>query len=152
MFIDDILVYSHNHEENKENLKAMLEVLKEKRVYAKFFKYEFWLEFIWEHSRTTTKFRTFVGLARYYRRFIEEFSKIATLLTIHEKNYLTHDLELETMVFSLKIWRHYLCGVNFSNHKRMWMKFLNDYNFRLMYHPRKSYIMTDALSRKIGHM
>nr|GFD26648.1 retrotransposon-related protein [Tanacetum cinerariifolium] len=29
-------------------------------------------------------------------------------LKIHEKNYATHDLELEAVVFALKIWRHYL--------------------------------------------
>jgi hypothetical protein len=28
----------------------------------------------------------------------------------HEENYLTHDLELATVVHALKIWRHYLIG------------------------------------------
>ena len=28
----------------------------------------------------------------------------------HETNYPTHDLELAMVVFSLKIWRHYLYG------------------------------------------
>jgi len=32
-------------------------------------------------------------------------------LKIHERNYQTHDLELEAVVFALKIWRHYLYGV-----------------------------------------
>ncbi|GKD13226.1 putative reverse transcriptase domain-containing protein, partial [Tanacetum coccineum] len=31
-------------------------------------------------------------------------------LKIHEKNYITHDLELGAVVFALKIWRHYLYG------------------------------------------
>ncbi|GJX25118.1 putative reverse transcriptase domain-containing protein [Tanacetum coccineum] len=31
-------------------------------------------------------------------------------LKIHEKNYTTHDLELEAVVFAHKIWRHYLYG------------------------------------------
>ncbi|WMV24742.1 hypothetical protein MTR67_018127 [Solanum verrucosum] len=31
-------------------------------------------------------------------------------LKIHEKNYLTHDLELAAIVFALKLWRHYLYG------------------------------------------
>ncbi|KAF3685726.1 hypothetical protein FXO37_00338 [Capsicum annuum] len=41
-------------------------------------------------------------------------------LKLHEKNYLTHDLELATVVFALKIWRHYLYGVHidvFTDHK-----------------------------------
>ena len=33
-------------------------------------------------------------------------------LKIHEKNYLTHDLELAVVVFVLKLWRHYLYGVH----------------------------------------
>ena len=40
----------------------------------------------------------------------------------HEKNYPTHDLELAAVVFSLKIWRHYLYGVHvdvFTDHKSL---------------------------------
>ena len=40
----------------------------------------------------------------------------------HEKNYPTHDLELEAIVFALKIWRHYLYGEQFkvfSNHESL---------------------------------
>lgn len=49
-------------------------------------------------------------------------------LKIHEKNYPTHNLELTTVVFALKIWRHYMCGAHFhfySDHKSL--KFLFDY-------------------------
>lgn len=35
-------------------------------------------------------------------------------LKVHEQNYLTNDLELVTVMFSLRIWRrHYLYGVSF---------------------------------------
>ena len=43
-------------------------------------------------------------------------------LKVHEKNYPTHDLELEVVVFSLKIWIHYLYGVHvyvFTDHKSL---------------------------------
>ena len=33
-------------------------------------------------------------------------------IKVHEKNYPTHDLELASVVFALKMWRHYLYGVN----------------------------------------
>ncbi|GJW67674.1 putative reverse transcriptase domain-containing protein [Tanacetum coccineum] len=33
-------------------------------------------------------------------------------LKIHENNYTTHDLELGAIVFALKMWRHYLYGLN----------------------------------------
>ena len=35
-------------------------------------------------------------------------------LKVHEKNYPTHDLELAVVVFTLKIWRHYLYGFQFQ--------------------------------------
>ncbi|GJR23378.1 putative reverse transcriptase domain-containing protein [Tanacetum coccineum] len=43
-------------------------------------------------------------------------------LKIHEKNYMTHDLELGAIVFSLKLWRHYLYGTKctvFTDHKSL---------------------------------
>ena len=46
----------------------------------------------------------------------------STQLKVYEKNYPTHDLELEVMVFALKLWRHYLYGVHvdvFTHHKSL---------------------------------
>ena len=43
VFIDDILVYSRNEEEHAEHLGIVLQILREKQLYAKFSKCEFWL-------------------------------------------------------------------------------------------------------------
>ncbi|GKC71035.1 hypothetical protein Tco_1116918 [Tanacetum coccineum] len=61
--------------EHEEHLKAILELLKKEKLYAKFSKCEFWI------SKTPTKIRQFLGLAGYYRRFIEGFLKIAKSVT-----------------------------------------------------------------------
>src|SRR4051812_46951451 len=84
----------------------------------------------------------------------------------HEKNYPTHDLELGSVVFALKTWRHYMYGENFvvfSDHKslayiftqkelnmrqRRWLKYLADYTFTMHYHPGKANVVGDTLSRK----
>ena len=84
----------------------------------------------------------------------------------HEWNYPTHDMSWEAIVFTLKIWRHYLYGEKFevfSDHKSLkyiftqrdlnmrqhrWMEFLEDYDFTLHYHPGKENVVADALSRK----
>ncbi|GJR23055.1 putative reverse transcriptase domain-containing protein [Tanacetum coccineum] len=85
---------------------------------------------------------------------------------IHEKNYTTHDLELGTVVFTLKIWRHYLyetkCTV-FTDHtslqhildqkelnmrQRRWLEFLIDYDCEIRSHPGKVNVVADALRRK----
>ena len=84
----------------------------------------------------------------------------------HERNYPMHDMDLETIVFALKIWRHYLYGEKFevfSDNKslkyiftqwdinmrqRRWMEYMEDYDFTLQYHPSKANVVADALSRK----
>ncbi|GKE68174.1 putative reverse transcriptase domain-containing protein [Tanacetum coccineum] len=95
VFIDDILIYSKNKDEHKEHLKAILELLKKEKLYAKFSKCDFWLESVqflghvidskgvhfdpakieaiknWATPTTPTEVRQFLGLAGYYRRFIE---------------------------------------------------------------------------------
>ena len=44
VFIDDILVYSKSKKEHEEHLRMVLEILREKKLYAKFSKCEFWLD------------------------------------------------------------------------------------------------------------
>ncbi|GJS43135.1 putative reverse transcriptase domain-containing protein [Tanacetum coccineum] len=111
VFIDDILIYSKKKKEHEEHLKAIMELHKKEEFYAKFSKCEFWLP----------KIRQFLGLAGYYRRFIEGFSKIAkpmTKLTQKKQRFYRilrcfdqrfgHCVDAKREVFALKFWRHYL--------------------------------------------
>ena len=85
----------------------------------------------------------------------------------HEENYPTHDIELTTVVFALKIWRHYLygapCGI-FTDHKslqyfftqkelnlrqRRWLELIKAYDCTIEYHPGKANVIADALSRRL---
>ncbi|XP_042019055.1 uncharacterized protein LOC121766889, partial [Salvia splendens] len=105
VFIDDVLVYSKNEEEHKEHLRTVLATLRDEKLYAKFSKCEFWLKEVnflghvvtsdgirvdpakveavqeWKSPSTQNEIRSFLGLAGYYRRFIEGFSKIARPMT-----------------------------------------------------------------------
>ncbi|GJW82035.1 putative reverse transcriptase domain-containing protein [Tanacetum coccineum] len=105
VFIDDILIYSKSRKEHEGHLKLILRLLKKEELYAKFSKCEFWLpkvQFLghvidsegihvdpakiesikdWASPKTPTEIHQFLGLAGYYRRFIEGFSKIARPMT-----------------------------------------------------------------------
>ncbi|GJR24280.1 putative reverse transcriptase domain-containing protein [Tanacetum coccineum] len=184
--------------QDKEHLRLVLELLKKEKLYAKFSKCEFWLREVQFLGHVIN------GLAGYYRRFIENFFKIAKSLTILTQkcktfdwgeeqeltfqtlkdklcntpvlalpdgpedfvNYMTHDLELGTVVFALKVWRHYLYGkksVIYTDHKsfqhifsqkefnmrqRRWIDLFSDYDCEICYHPGKANVVADALSRK----
>jgi hypothetical protein len=111
VFLDDILIYSKNQEENEEHLRLVLQKLREHQLYAKSRKCNFWLKEVsflghiitdggisvdpgkvddvlrWEPPRTVKEIRSFLGLAGYYRQFIEGFSKIVKpLSTLLEKD------------------------------------------------------------------
>nr|GEU32854.1 hypothetical protein [Tanacetum cinerariifolium] len=139
----------------------------------------------WASPKTPTKIRQFLGLAGYYRRKREFYydashkglgavlmqrevviAYASRQLKIHDKNYTTHDLELRSAVFALKIWRHYLyetkCTV-FTYHmslkhildqkelnmrQRHWLELLNYYDCEIRYHLGKANMVADALSRK----
>jgi hypothetical protein len=105
VFIDDILVYSRSKEEHEEHLCLALQKLRENRLYAKLIKCEFWMKQVaflghviskggisvdpskvqdvlsWNVSTSVGDIQTFLGLAGYYRRFIEGFSKISKPIT-----------------------------------------------------------------------
>ena len=105
VFIDDILIYSKSEEEHEAHLRQVLKRLSVEKLYAKFSKCEFWLNRViflghvvsdkgisvdpskieaiisWKQPKSVTEIRSFLGLAGYYRRFVEGFSRLAGPLT-----------------------------------------------------------------------
>ncbi|GJY30389.1 putative reverse transcriptase domain-containing protein [Tanacetum coccineum] len=178
--------------DHEEHLKAILELLKKEKLYAKYSKCEFWISKVQFLGHVIDS----RGLVGYYRSApilalpegSEDFvvycdashkglgavlmqrenviAYASRQLKIHEKNYTTHDLELGSVVFALKIWRHYLYGTKctvFTDHKslqhildqkelnmrqRRWLELLSDYDCDIRYHPGKANVVADALSHK----
>jgi hypothetical protein len=105
VFIDDILIYSKSDSDHEEHLRLVLQKLRDNQLYAKYSKCEFWIDEVpflghiisnggisvdpakvkeiveWSIPSTVTDVWSFLGLACYYRRFIEGFSKIAKPMT-----------------------------------------------------------------------
>ena len=105
VFIDDILVYSKDQESHDIHLRVVLETLRKEQLYAKLSKCEFWknevsflghivskegirvdpkkIEVVveWKPPRNVTEVRSFLGQARYYRRFVKGFSMTAAPMT-----------------------------------------------------------------------
>ncbi|XP_022760916.1 uncharacterized protein LOC111307165 [Durio zibethinus] len=97
--------YFKSDEVHEKHLRIVLQILRDKQLFAKFSKCEFWLTSIsflghvisedgisvdpkkieavvnWPRPINMTEVRSFIGLAGYYRRFVEGFSQIAVPLT-----------------------------------------------------------------------
>ena len=100
VFIDDILVYSKDHESHDTHLIVVLETLRKEQLHAKLSKCEFWLnegirvdpkkiEVVveWKPLRNVTEVRSVLGLAGYYRRFVKGFSMtVAPMTRLLQKN------------------------------------------------------------------
>ncbi|GKA77133.1 putative reverse transcriptase domain-containing protein [Tanacetum coccineum] len=118
VFIDDILIYSNSNQEHENHLKIILELLKKEQLYAKFSKCKFWIPKVQFLSHVIDS----QGLGAVLMQREKVIAYASRQLKIHEKNYTTHDLELGTVVFALKIWRHYLYGTKctmFIDHKSL---------------------------------
>ncbi|XP_075092443.1 uncharacterized protein LOC142172675 [Nicotiana tabacum] len=80
----------------------------------------------WPRPTTPTEVRSFLGLAGYYQRFVENFSSIAAPMT-----KLTHKAQKELNL-----------------RQRRWLELLKDYDVDILYHPGKANVVANALSRK----
>ncbi|GJU55527.1 putative reverse transcriptase domain-containing protein [Tanacetum coccineum] len=154
VFIDDILIYSKNKEEHEGHLRLILELLKNEELYVKFSKCEFWIpkvQFLghvidregihvdpakiesikdWASPKSPTEIRQFLGLAGYYRMFIEGFSKIAKSMTkLTQKNVKFDWGDKEETAFQL---------IKVEHETTMLVELLSDYDCDIRYHPGKA--------------
>ncbi|KAL0551952.1 hypothetical protein IC582_011045 [Cucumis melo] len=128
VFIDDILVYSKTEVEHEEHLYQVLETLQANKLYAKFCKCELWLKKVsflghiissegvsvdrtkievvtsWLRPSIVSEVHSFLDLVGYYRRFVEDFSRIASPLTqlTRKRTSFVRSLVCESSFWELK--------------------------------------------------
>ncbi|KAG8503348.1 hypothetical protein CXB51_001307 [Gossypium anomalum] len=127
VFIDDILIYSRDEIEHAEHLRIVLQALRDKQLYTKFSKCEFWL--------------CEVG-------FLGHF--------VSASGRQSHSLCFETIEAARKklsdtrfgIGSCYVCFKDLAPLSRRWSELLKDYELAIDYRPRKANVVADALSQK----
>ncbi|GJT71783.1 hypothetical protein Tco_1031069 [Tanacetum coccineum] len=127
---------NRTREEHEVHLGLVLELLKEEKLHAKFSKCEFWLRE--EAPRTPFEVRSLLGLARYYRRLIEKFSKIAKPLTVLTQKSKTFDWGED------KSLHHIFSQKELNMRQRRWIELFSDYDCEIRYHPGKANVVADA--------
>ncbi|XP_073129131.1 uncharacterized protein [Henckelia pumila] len=170
-------------EEHRQHLATVLQILKEKQLYAKYISAK-GIEVdpskveavrIWAAPKNATEIRSFLGLAGYYRRFIQDFSKIAlplTSLTLKGVKFVWSEqceksfTELKERLISAPVLaipegtgrfvvytdasKSGLGAVLMQEDKVIagGLELVKDYNCDIRYHPGKANVVADALSRK----
>ncbi|KAL6315086.1 hypothetical protein AAG906_030940 [Vitis piasezkii] len=170
VFVDDILIYLRSLEEHKQYLVTTLRTLRRHQLYGKLDKSEFWLtkvnflghvvskagievdhskvEVVNEWKRPTNVFevRSFLGMAGYYRRFVEDFSRIAAPMTRLTRKGVKFEWNEELGLGCVLMQQGK--AIAYASRQRRWMETLEDYDFAFHYHLGKVNVVADALSRK----
>nr|GEV58645.1 putative reverse transcriptase domain-containing protein [Tanacetum cinerariifolium] len=182
VFIDDILIYSKREEEHTEHLKLILELLKKEELYAKFPKCEFWLSKVqlhghvidsegiyvdptmiesikyWASPKTPIEIRQFLGLAGYYRRFIEGFLKIDKPITkLSVKFDWSEKAKVAFQLLKQRLYSALILALpkererereRVKHETTSMVELLRDCDCDIRYHPGKANVVADALGRK----
>ncbi|GJR18083.1 putative reverse transcriptase domain-containing protein [Tanacetum coccineum] len=170
IFIDDILIYSKSKEEHEEHLKLILELLKKEELYAKFSNYyrrfiEGFLKIAKPMTKLTQKSVKFDWGEKEEAAFPLLKQKLcsAPILALPKgsENFLVYyDVshkglgavlmqKEKCVVFTdHKNLQHILDQKKLNMRQRRWLELLSDYDCESRYHPRKTIVVADALSRK----
>ncbi|GJT28839.1 putative reverse transcriptase domain-containing protein [Tanacetum coccineum] len=171
VFIDDILIYSKNKEEHGEHLKTILNLLRSKKLYAKFLKCDFWLDsvqflghknkpYVWgddkEEAFQTLKLKfcgaPILSLPEGSEDFVvycdASLKGFRVVLMQREKVIAYASRQLRKNEENYTTHDLELGAKELNTRQRRWIELLSDYDCVIRYHPGKANVIADALSQK----
>ncbi|KAI5344006.1 hypothetical protein L3X38_011883 [Prunus dulcis] len=192
VFIDDILVYYKSQKAHMKHLEIVLRTLRRKQLYAKFTKFQFWLDRVsflghiiyvegiyvdpqkveavvnWPRPTNVTEVRSFLGLAGYYCRFVEEsFNELKTKLTTAPVLTLPDDsgnfviygdasrqglgcvlMQLGKISMDHKSLKYLFTQKELNLRQRRCLELIKDSDCTIEHHLGRANVVADALSRK----
>ncbi|GJZ96645.1 putative reverse transcriptase domain-containing protein [Tanacetum coccineum] len=168
VFIDDILIYSKDKKEHEEHLKAILELLKKEKLYAKFSKCEFWIpkgekeENVFQLIKQKLCSEPILALPEGSEDFVVSFmctshKGLGAVLMQREKVIAYASRQYGDTIYMepddmfhrpIKAYKHILDKMEALTGQRRWLELLSDYDCDIRYHLGKANVVADALSRK----
>ncbi|GJT55084.1 putative reverse transcriptase domain-containing protein [Tanacetum coccineum] len=175
VFIDDILIYSKSKEEHEVHLRLVLELLKKEKLYAKFSKYEFWLQEVHflghmvnqngihmdpskieaEEAFQTLKSNLCDAPILSLPDGVEDFVLYCdasnqglgcVLMQMGKRHYL---YGTKSVIYTdHKSLQHIFYQKELNMHQRRWIELFSDYECKIRYHPCNANVVADVLSRK----
>nr|GEY08918.1 putative reverse transcriptase domain-containing protein [Tanacetum cinerariifolium] len=135
VFIDDILIYSKSKEDHEVHLKLVLELLKKKKLFAKFSKYEFWLQEVRFLGHMVNNNDVYLDSI-----YCDASNQgLGCVLMQRGKSVIYTDHKSLQHIFNQK---------ELNMRRRRWIELFKDYECEIRYHPGKANVVADALSRK----
>ncbi|GJW07949.1 putative reverse transcriptase domain-containing protein [Tanacetum coccineum] len=177
VFIDDILIYSCNKEERANHLRIILELLKKEKLYAKFFKFDFWIriEQFLGHLINSQGFHVNPTKIKAIAKSLPELTQknkkciwgkdqeldfqllkqklcealILALLEGNDDFFIYCDASYQGLgAVLMQREKHILDQKEFNMRQHRWLELLADYDCKIHYHPGKANVVADTLSWK----
>nr|GEV12751.1 hypothetical protein [Tanacetum cinerariifolium] len=153
VFINDILIYLKSKEDHEVHLKLVLELLKKEKLFAKFSKYEFWLQEVrflrHEEAFQILKDNLCNALILSLPDGIEDFVVYYDVSNQGLGCVLMQRGTDESVIYTdHKSLQHIFDQKELNVRQRRWIQLFSDFDSEIRYHPRKANVVAEALSRK----
>nr|GEZ99253.1 putative reverse transcriptase domain-containing protein [Tanacetum cinerariifolium] len=152
VFIDDILIYSKNKEDHKKDLKTILELLKNKKLFAKILKCDFWLKSVQFLGHVIDINGVHVDPAKKNKKYEWGMEEEEAFQTLKQKlcsaPILAFPEETKNFIVYCDASLKGFGAKELNMRQRRWIELLSDYDCKIRYHPGKGNVVADALSLK----